>query len=206
MLIHCQICGKTTSFGSFEIKPHECSFCFSALDETAQISEDLATSKPEKLRFTCCKSGNSFDCPATDGALLGRAHFGADIFNTFTDKQKPIISRQHASLRLVESTVFLSDENSLNGTFVGELKISCALAPQKLTDKMLVFFGKEPFNVTFLYAENQDDKQKEVSDAPEIVSEKPLLYICNNCGITVQGLPVNRLCPTCSSFNSFSEK
>lgn len=200
--IICPNCSHTILFETPEKKPAECSFCFTAFNDPAEVSEvaDENRGKISGLKFIYQQNSESFTVSG-DSCIIGREHEGAQLLSGILNNGRPVISRRHCSVTFREDHYWLKDEGSSNGTFYGVNKMDCAHTVQCIEENSIIFLGKEAFLVQYQYEEKiiQPQQQEEQQGKKKIHR-----YRCNEgCGFETDTYV--EICPVCSTCNSLVE-
>jgi len=197
--IICPTCTNKNLFETVEKRPAECSFCFSAFNETIKTEEIPDERKLTGLKLVYQQNSEYIVIDGTN-CILGRENYGSQLFSSIRINGCQVISRKHCSINLTDGKYYLKDEGSLNGTYYGVSKIDCSKEAQLLENNSMVFLGKEAFLVQYLYEENKTAANPQATDISKEIP-KPKKYRCKEgCGFESESWV--DLCPKCMSSNS----
>lgn len=217
--IVCSYCDEEFLFENLSQKPQEC-HCNTPLShlEPQKINDPSpdTNESDENLRklagvvLVYQKTGGGVIQINQAAAILGREGHGADLL-----AQIPQISRSHCMIECVDNQYLVSDLNSTNGTYigVGNSRIDCKENPgQLLSEKDLLFLGREPFLVQMIYGD-QNTEQNDISisntsppnEAGHPGTSKPLGFQCRNCGKYYEDKDDiwDKACEECGTFNEW---
>ena len=192
MKIKCTNCNA-----SYEIKdstniPTTCEHCNEDLEwKEIKEKEDKTNTEIVNLIWTKQRDSSSFNVSKSSNALhfIGRLHHGSEVLDNILQNNVPIISKTHCSVEFSENNVYLKDEGSTNGTFLGHEKISC-INKLPIKDNQLVWLANELFIVTFEYKKEEEEPQIHI----------PVKYRCRNCGHMFDSK--TEVCISCGEYNS----
>jgi len=202
--IFCPACSNQNNFESLQIKPVECSFCFTVFAPDVQVIEIKEENKGNLIGLKLIFQTTSEEITITgESAILGREYVGADLFSKIIVNQKQVISRKHCSIGRSGNSYVLKDEGSTNGTFYGVNKIDCAKETQAIEHNSILFLGREAFLVQLIY---EEVKQSNTGgyDSSNKKPDKPVKYRCNE-GCGYESDTKFDICPKCMTSNSMVE-
>lgn len=196
MKIKCRNCNTIYEIIDSTNIPSTCEHCYEDL-EWQEINEQEVITNTEiiNLIWTKQRDSSSFNVPKSSNSLhfIGRLHHGSELLCHIIQNNVPIISKTHCSIEFSESNVYLKDEGSTNGTYLGFEKISCD-NKQLLTDNQKVWLANELFVVSFEY-------KKEETTSPQLITF--VNYRCKNCGDIFD--EKTEVCISCDEYNSLIE-
>jgi len=173
MKIKCTNCHTSYEINDSTNIPTTCEHCQEDL-EWKEIKEQEGNKNAEIVNLIWTKQldSSSFNVSKSSNALhfIGRLHHGSEVLGNISQNNVPIISKTHCSLEFSENIVYLKDEGSTNGTFLGYEKISC-INKLPLKDNQVVWLANVLFIVTFEYKKEE-----------EIPLNIPVQYRCRDCG------------------------
>ncbi len=191
-------------FSEKKNQPFCCRQCSVAFEEE-RVIEVETTDELEVIGLTLIYQADQkhIDIPLCDKIILGREHFGEEVFSNIQYNGKFVVSRKHCSIEFKAGNFYLRDENSLNGTFVGINKINCKDSPGIIEDNGLVFIGREPFLVKFNRKKLEKDKlSRDYINEPDKNIETNILFRCNESGCGYESISFVPVCPKCTTYNS----
>lgn len=198
MKIKCTNCNSSYEINDSANIPTTCAHCHEDLEwKEIKEQEDNTNAEIINLIWTKQSDSSSFNVSKSSNALhfIGRLHHGSEFLANILKNNVPIISRKHCSIEFSEDKVFIKDENSANGTFIGLEKINCA-DKKRLKDNDWVWLATEAFTVTFEY---------KIQNSSEIIKSENLEnqgYRCNQCGLSFDVKPDDNICENCGVYNS----
>lgn len=193
MKIKCTNCNSSYEFENSSKIPSYCEHCNEDL-EWKEVSKSEVNNNEEIVNLIWTKQRDSsfFNVSKSSNMLhlIGRMHHGSELLCCILENNIPIISKTHCSVEFFENNVYLKDEGSTNGTFLGYEKISCA-TKQLLKDNQLVWLANELFIVTFEF--KRDDRlESKINNNTK--------YRCKGCGQTFESK--TEKCESCGEYNS----
>jgi len=201
MKINCTNCREKFEFDNLSNIPSTCEHCNEDLvweevldsDEGLE-SEDKINAEIVNLVWTMQRDSSSFNVSKSSDELcfIGRVHNGAELLGKILHNNIPIISKTHCSVQFSENNVYLKDEGSTNGTYLGYDKISCE-NKQVLKDNQVVWLANELFIVSFEF------KKEDILEPP---INTPPQYRCKDCGLTFDTR--TEICPNCEVYGSLN--
>ncbi len=200
MNIKCAHCNTRYEYNDLSNIPSSCEQCNEDLKwwevlETEEVLESGEKINAEivNLVWTMQRDSSSFNVSKSSNALhfIGRLHHGSEVLGNISQNNVPIISKTHCSLEFSENNVYLKDEGSTNGTFLGYEKISC-INKLPLKDNQVVWLANVLFIVTFEYKKEEEEPQKNI----------PVQYRCRDCGFTFE--TKTEICPNCEAYGSLN--
>ena len=198
MNIRCINCSAIYEIVDSSKAPNYCEHCQEEL-EWVEIGDDNATTKKEVVAMVWKNQRDAssfrFSKTSDDIYIIGRQYIGSEFLANILQNNVPIISRKHCSIEFSEDKIFIKDENSANGTFIGLEKINCA-DKKRLMDNDWVWLATEAFTVTFEY---------KIQNSSEIIKSENLEnqgYRCNQCGLSFDVKPDDNICQNCGVYNS----
>ncbi|MFM7667069.1 MAG: FHA domain-containing protein [Bacteroidota bacterium] len=185
---------------SYEIKdspniPTTCEHCNEDLEwQEIKDHEDKTNAEIVNLIWTKQRDSSSFNVEKSSDVLhlIGRLHHGSEVLGNILQNNVPIISKTHCSVEFSENNVYLKDEGSTNGTFLGHEKISC-INKLPIKDNQLVWLANELFIVTFEYKKEEEEPQIHI----------PVKYRCRNTGDMFDSK--TERCESCGEYNCLIE-
>ena len=198
MKIKCTNCNASYEINDSTNIPTTCAHCHEDLEwKEIKEQEDNTNAEIVNLIWTKQSDSSSFNVSKSSNALhfIGRLHHGSEFLANILKNNVPIISRKHCSIEFSEDKVFIKDEYSANGTFIGLEKINCA-DKKRLKDNDWVWLATEAFTVTFEY---------KIQNSSEIIKSENLEnqgYRCNQCGLSFDVKPDDNICENCGVYNS----
>jgi len=201
MKIKCTNCREKFEFDDLSNIPSTCEHCNEDLvweevldSEEVLESEDKINAEIVDLVWTMQRDSSSFNVSKSSDELyfIGRIHNGSELLGKILHNNVPIISKTHCSVQFSENNVYLKDEGSTNGTYLGHDKISCE-NKQVLKDNQVVWLANELFIVSFEF------KKEEILESP---INTPPQYRCNKCGFTFDTR--SEICENCGEYNSLN--
>ena len=202
--IICPGCSNRNLFETIGKKPVECSFCFSALNDSLAVEEIADENKGTLCGLKLVYQQNSESIIINvNSCFLGRENTGAQLFSKILVNGNPVISRKHCSVNFIDGKYYLKDEGSLNGTFYGVNKIDCSKNAQIIENNSIVFLGKEPFLAQYQFKETKGSVSQQTDTQPE-ETNGPRKFRCNEgCGFESETYV--ETCPKCMTNNSMVE-
>lgn len=200
MKIKCTDCNNKYEFDNLSNIPSTCEHCNEDLVWEEVIDSDEVVESRDKINaeivnlvWTMQRDSSSFNVSKSsdDLCFIGRLHNGAELLGKILHNSVPIISKTHCSVQFSENTVYLKDEGSTNGTYLGHDKISCE-NKQVLKDKQVVWLANELFIVSFEF------KKEDILESP---INNPPQYRCK-CGFTFDTR--TEICDNCGEYNSLN--
>jgi rRNA maturation endonuclease Nob1 len=195
MSIKCTNCNSIYEIVATQNPTLTCEYCHEELvweeinnsveSANIEVVNLIWTKQRDATRFTVSKNSSGLQ-------LIGRQHCGSEVLSTISQNNVPIISKTHCSVEFVENNVYLKDEGSTNGTYLGIEKISC-LKRQLLKNNQTVWLATEPFNVSFEF---------KTESASENTKNTIQGFRCNACGKTFD--EKHETCLSCGEYNSFT--
>lgn len=196
MKINCTNCREKFEFDNLSNIPSTCVHCFEDLVwEEVLDSEDKINVEIVNLVWTMQRDSSSFNVSKSSDELcfIGRLNNGSELLGKILDNNVPIISKTHCSVQFSENNVYLKDEGSTNGTYLGYDKISCE-NKQVLNDNQVVWLANELFIVSFEF------KKEDILELP---INSPPQHRCKVCGHTFEILETKLpICDRCESYIS----
>ena len=194
--IHCDYCDTEFTFDS--TIPQLCPNCLSPLTTTE--TKEAAIS----LELVYQKNGAHIYLKISEDTVLGRGAEGKDILSAI-----PQISRSHCTITLDKEKLFVTDNNSTNGTYLGAAKIDCKRFPkQELKDGEILYLGREAFLIQLERDKENESFNGAVSVQFDTTTQKheepspstPTQYECQGCHDYVSDTP-EFTCPKCRTYN-----
>lgn len=206
----CPNCEKENSLLPGSPIPDECIFCFSFIPPDIEVVSDqinaVQDSVPVGLILIYQRNGEQFEVSNQPLSILGREHVGGSLLFSILINGKPVISRKHCSIEFKDGQFYLSDEGSVNGTFYGVNKISCANFPQRIEDNSILYLGQEPFLARIKYqilAQTSDvESNDSIPDPEPALQSTPTRYRCNESSCGYEAEVYSQVCPGCDTYNS----
>ena len=196
MKIKCTDCNTSYEFDDLSNIPSTCEHCNEDLVWWVVVeSEDKINAEIVNLVWTMQRDSSSFNVSKSSDELcfIGRLHNGSELLGKILHNNVPIISKTHCSVQFSENTVYLKDEGSTNGTYLGYDKISCE-NKQVLKDNQVVWLANELFIVSFEF------KKEDILEPP---INTPPQYRCKDCGHTFEILETKLpICDICGAYIS----
>ena len=195
MKIKCTDCNTRYEFDDLSNIPSTCEHCNEDLVWWVVVeSEDKINAEIVNLVWTMQRDSSSFNVSKSSDELcfIGRLHNGSELLGKILHNNVPIISKTHCSVQFSENTVYLKDEGSTNGTYLGYEKIS-GENKQVLNDNQVVWLANELFIVSFEF------KKEDILEGPINI---PPQYRCNKCGFTFDTR--TEICENCGEYNSLN--
>lgn len=190
--------GHSNIFADKELPPEECATCGMDYDERCVISTQI-----DSLVLIYQSTDEEIKIPRTNqNSIIGREGLGAEVLRRILNHEgKPLMSRTHCSIFFKDQFVLIKDEQSANGTFVGEQKVAC-ITPQILHHDQFVFLGKERFLVQFNYSgvSAETPISKESNKIETAKSNLPIEYRCRMCSRTYD--EAHEICPNCDNYQT----
>lgn len=193
--LECPNCGQLHQFSEESQRPTACR-CLYPLDSVpiqkevaAQVEEETkSVGKIEKVVLTYQKTGEKIEIKNVTEVILGRENVGQEVLS-----KVPQISRRHCLLKIQDQQVLVTDLDSTHGTYIGVERIDCKVHPdQPLKNNELLFLGREPLLVNFIYAVE--------------VKPKKVIYRCRSCGFETENFDKNqKICPQCNEYDSIEQ-
>ena len=174
MNIKCTNCNASYDINDSTNIPTTCEHCQEDLEwKEINEKEDKTNAEIVNLIWTKQRDSSSFNVSKSSNVLylIGRLYHGSKVLDNILQNNVPIISKTHCSVEFSENNVYLKDEGSTNGTFLGHEKISC-INKLPLKDNQLVWLANELFIVTFEYKKEEAEPQIDI----------PIKYRCKDCG------------------------
>ncbi len=135
----CEYCGNRIDLQAGSDLPEECPACLSKLI----IPADIPNAESSFIELIHQGSGKKIIVKGK--SIIGREMEGKEFLGSI-----PHISRSHCLIEPVGSFYTVTDQGSVNGTFLGTLKIDCKKNPgQELKNNDLLYLGKEAFIVVY---------------------------------------------------------
>jgi hypothetical protein len=191
MKIKCTNCNASYEINDSTNIPTTCAHCHEDLEwKEIKEQEDNTNAEIVNLIWTKQSDSSSFNVSKSSNALhfIGRLHHGSEVLGNILQNNVPIISKTHCSVEFSENNVYLKDEVSTNGTFLGHEKISC-INKLPLKDNQVVWLANELFIITFEYKKEEE---------PQI--HIPVKYRCKYCGHIFDSK--TEVCISCGEYNS----
>ncbi len=206
----CPNCEKENSLLAGNPIPDECSFCFGSIPPDIEVLNDQVNANPGTaigLILIYQRGGAQFEVSNQPLSILGREHVGSSLLFSILVNGKPVISRKHCSIEFKNGQFYLSDEGSVNGTFYGVNKISCANVPQLIEDNSILYLGQEPFLARLKYQVVAQtplvESYSTIPEPPEPASQStPTRYRCNEPGCGFEAEVLSPVCPDCDTYKS----
>ncbi len=201
MNIKCAHCNTRYEYNDLSNIPSSCEQCNEDLKWWEVLESEEVLESGEKINaeivnlvWTMQRDSSSFNVSKSSDELcfIGRLHNGADLLGKILHNNVPIISKTHCSVQFSENNVYLKDEGSTNGTYLGYEKISCK-HKQLLKDNHVVWIANELFIVSFEF------KKEDILEPP---LNSPLQYRCKDCGHTFDTR--TEICPNCEAYGSLN--
>lgn len=194
----CEYCGNRIAFQAGSDLPEECPACLSKLIIPADIPND------ESSFIELIHQGSGKKIIIKGKSVIGREKGGKEFLGSI-----PHISRSHCLIEPVGSFYAVTDLGSVNGTFLGTLKIDCKKNPsQELKNNDLLYLGKEAFIVAYktgdddsginIEAEFTEDPLKHKKIETEI--KEPAVFECHGCHRYSSDIK-EFTCPVCNTYN-----
>ncbi len=202
MAFTCPICQKAVSLLDDGSAPTECGKCLASLagaTAPARTPARRVASPDDRIELTCQKTGGKILLPENYPVILGRGAFGREVLRAAQ------VSNFHCSVDRVADGWVVKDLKSRNGTFVGERKLSCLDAAQRVAHGELLLIGRERFTVNIVRAATEPSAPRvpapsPVASAPDGNPPAERGWRCSNCGA---GRPPDlpEVCPACTHYN-----
>ncbi len=200
--ITCDYCGESQDYNEDKERLETCSNCNSSFEHPPSESIEVETSdsvdtyteiqtvgRLDGFSLTYKTTGVKIDIQHANMITIGRTNSGAEILSKI-----PQISRNHCTIEYRDDRYLISDSDSLNGTFIGTMRVDCKRSPgQVLEDKTQLFLGQEPFLIELKYT------QEEQIDHEDAIVKTPR-FRCKQCGNDFEER--DDICPSCGSFDS----
>lgn len=206
----CPNCEKENPLPAGSPIPDECTFCFGSIPPNIELVNDPDTATqggvPIGLTLIYQRGGAQFEVSNQPFSILGREHVGSSLLFNILVNGKPVISRKHCSIEFKNGQFYLSDEGSVNGTFYGVNKISCANIPQRIEDNSILYLGQEPFLARINYQVVAQtplvESYSSIPDPEPASQSAPTRYRCNEPTCGYEAEVYSQMCPDCATFNS----
>ena len=195
MKIKCTDCNTSYEFDDLSNIPSTCEHCNEDLEWWVVVeSGDKINAEIVNLVWTMQRDSSRFNVPKSSDELcfIGRLHNGSELLGKILHNNVPIISKTHCSVQFSENNVYLKDEGSTNGTYLGHDKISCE-NKQVLKDNQVVWLANELFIVSFEF-KKEDILESAINTPPQ--------YRCKDCGHTFDTR--TEICPNCEAYGSLN--
>jgi hypothetical protein len=192
MKIKCVNCNARYEFDDFSNITSTCEYCNEELEwEEVLCSEDKMRAEIVNLVWTKQGDSSSFNVSKSADELhfIGRLHHGSKLLCNILQNNVPIISKTHCSVEFSGNNVYLKDEGSTNGTYLGYEKISCTYK-QLLKDNQVVWLANELFIVSFEF-HREDILEPHINTSVQ--------YRCRSCGHTFKSKTEE--CPNCKEYD-----
>ena len=198
--VTCEFCGQRIEVKEDSNDPQECPNCLSPIksvniEVVENTNEEI---KPGKFNLILISKGTGdiLAIPTESKVILGREAVGKDTFVKFGK----VISRAHCMIEYEKGAFYLTDLNSVTGTFLGSSKIDCQLNPHQLiTNGIIIYFGREPFYTQITSSEDMSQTEPDRSELPGVV-ETPRKYECASCRSYWSEVREFH-CPNCKTYN-----
>lgn len=199
--------GHSNIFDDLHAPPSQCAICAMDYD-----SDFVRSTSLDGIVLICQKTAGEIPIPnQSSKIILGREGVGAEVLSRLLNEiGQPVISREHCSITFHSQMVTIKDENSMNGTYVGEQKISCKSSPQIIHHDQFIFLGRERFLVQFQYTGVEKAESAENAESANIGNgnilksheAKPmnLSFTCRICATVYE--QKHDICPNCDSYQS----
>jgi pSer/pThr/pTyr-binding forkhead associated (FHA) protein len=184
--IECANCGQQYQFTDLSQRPAKCEHCLNPLDsepvkplaEPVTTQAAITAGKIAGLILIYQKTGEKIEIKNVTEVILGRENFGQQVLS-----KVPQVSRRHCQLKIQDNQVWVTDLDSMHGTYIGVDKINCKTQPDSaLRHNDYLYLGQELFLVNINYR----------------VKEKPkkVVYRCRNCGFEAENFDMSqKICP-----------
>jgi len=195
MKIKCTNCNNRYEYLDLSNIPSVCEHCnedllWEEVSDSESKSEDNRNKEIVNLVWTWQRDSSCFNVPKSSNELcvIGRMHYGSELLGNIKHDNVPTISKIHCSVQFLGNIVYLKDECSTNGTYLGYEKISCE-NKQLLKNNQVVWLANELFIVSFEF------KKEEILESP---INTPPQYRCNICGFTFDTR--SEICENCRAW------